>query len=112
MLGLARDYGLSMRMPDYSWIDPVQQQMLPTIDEVSFDSFRLDPANYAQLLLELHPGLSEWAVHPELGDAEARAIGSLGPDLQQSDYDFLVSADAHEMIHGEGITLLSYEPLK
>ena len=42
------------------------------------DSFRLDidgkAAAYAQLLRELPVGLSEWAVHPGLGNEQAQAI--------------------------------------
>jgi len=116
MLRLAHDYGLAMRIPDRPWIDQLQQQGLPTIDEVFLDSFTLDPAekaaSYAQLLHDLPAGLSEWAVHPGIDDAEMRAIGSLGPEVRQTDYDFLVSADARKMIHREGITLLSYKPLQ
>lgn len=116
MLRLAHDYGLAMRVPDRLWIDRLQQQGLPTIDDAFLDSFTLDPAekaaNYAQLLHDLPAGLSEWAVHPGIDDLEMRAIGSLGPEVRQTDYDFLISTDAHEMIRREGITLLSYEPLQ
>jgi predicted glycoside hydrolase/deacetylase ChbG (UPF0249 family) len=51
-------------------------------------------------------------VHPGFDDAEVRAIGSLGPRERQTDFDFLISAEAREMIQQEGITLLSYKPLQ
>jgi len=51
-------------------------------------------------------------VHPGIDDAEQRVIGSLGPEVRQTDYDFLISADAREMIDREGITLLSYQPVQ
>ena len=116
MLRLAQDYGLAMRVVDHPWIEKVQRQGLPTADYVFLDSYLLDTvdksARYAQLLHDLPVGLSEWAVHPGFDDAEVRAIGSLGPWERQTDFDFLISVEAREMIQQEGITLLSYKPLQ
>jgi predicted glycoside hydrolase/deacetylase ChbG (UPF0249 family) len=116
MLKLAKEYGLAMRAAGRPWIDKVQRQGLPTTDDVFLDSYLLDivdkPAQYAQMLRDLPVGLSEWAVHPGFDDAEVRAIGSLGPRERQTDYDFLISAEAREIIKREGITLLSYKPLQ
>jgi len=116
MLRLAHDYGLAMRVAERPWIDTVQRQGLPTNDYDFLDSFGLDTvdkaARYAQLLHDLPVGLSEWAVHPGFDDAELRAIGSLGPEVRQADFDFLISAEARELIQQEGITLLSYKPLQ
>lgn len=116
MVRLAQDYGLALRIPNRPWIDQLQRQGLPTIDHVFLDSSRLDPAGkaarYAQLLHDLPPGLSEWAVHPGIDDAEMRAIGTLGPAVRQTDYDFLISAEARQLIEREGIALLSYTPLQ
>ena len=116
MLRLARDYGLAMRAVDRPWIDKLQRQGLPTTDHVFLDSYGLETAEksarYAQLLRDLPVGLSEWAVHPGFDNAEMRAIGSLGPQVRQADVDFLISAQAREVIQQEGITLLSYQPLQ
>jgi len=116
MLRLAQDYGLAMRVAERPWIEKVQRQGLPTNDYNFLDSFSLDtvdkPARYAQLLHDLPVGLSEWAVHPGFDDAELRAIQSLGPEVRQTDFDFLISAEARAMIRQEGITLLSYKPLQ
>ena len=116
MFGLAKEYGLVMRAVDRPWIEKVQRQGLPTADHDFLDSFGLDTvdksAQYTQLLRDLPLGLSEWAVHPGFDDTELRAIGSLGPRVRQTDYDFLTSAHAREIIEQEGITLLSYEPLQ
>lgn len=116
MLRLAQEHGLAMRVPGHPWIDQLQRQGLPTLDRVFLDSFTLDPvdksARYAQLLHDLPVGLSEWAVHPGIDDAELRAINSLGPEVRQTDYDFLISPEASELIEREGITLLSYRPLQ
>jgi predicted glycoside hydrolase/deacetylase ChbG (UPF0249 family) len=116
MLQLAKDYGLALRVAGRAWINTVQRQGLPTNDYDFLDSYGLPTADksarFAQLLRDLPLGLSEWAVHPGFDDAEARAIGSLGPEVRQADFDFLISAEARAMIEREGITLLSYKPLQ
>lgn len=116
MLGLAKEYGLALRVFTRPWIEKVQSQGLPTNDYDFLDSYSLDtldkPARYAQLLRELPAGLSEWAVHPALGDAEFLAIEPNGRQFRQTDFDFLMSAEALQIIRQEGIILLSYEPLQ
>lgn len=116
MLGLAKEYGLALRVFTRPWIEKVQSQGLPTNDYDFLDSYSLDtldkPARYAQLLRELPAGLSEWAVHPALGDAEFLAIEPDGEQFRQTDFDFLMSAEALQIIRQEGIILLSYEPLQ
>ncbi len=116
MLRLAHDYSLAMRFTERPWIDKVQRQGLPTNDDDFLDSFGLDPADkaarYAQLLHDLPVGLSEWAVHPGLDDAELRALQPDGARVRQTDLDFTISAEAREIIQREGITLLSYKPLQ
>ena len=116
MLALAKDYGLALRVRGRSWIEKVQRQGLPTIDYDFLDSYLLGTvekaARYAQLLRELPAGLSEWAVHPGLDSAELRAIEPDGHQSRQLDFEFLMSAEAPEIIRQEGIILLSYEPLQ
>jgi len=115
-LGLAKEYGLAVRVAEQPLIDNVQRQGLPTDDHDLLDSFRLDTgdkaARYAQLLRDLPVGLSEWAVHPGLDDAELRAIQPDGARVRQTDLDVMISAQAREIIQREGITLLSYKPLQ
>lgn len=116
MLRLAKDYGLALRAAGRTWIEQLQWQGLPTNDHDFLDSFGLETidksARYAELLHNLPVGLSEWAVHPGVDDAELRAIGSLGPEVRQTDLDFLTSEEARTLIQQEGITLLSYKPLQ
>lgn len=116
MLRLAQEYGLAMRAVERPWIEKVQGQGLPTNDYDFLDSYGLDiaakSARYAQMLRDLPVGLSEWAVHPGFDDAESRAIGALGPQIRQTDFDFLISAQAREIVEQEGIVLLSYKPLQ
>jgi len=115
-LGLAKEYGLAVRVYERALIDTLQRQGLPTADHDLLDSFRLDTGDksacYAQLLRDLPVGLSEWAVHPGLDDAELRAIQPDGTRVRQTDFDFMLSAEAREIIQQEGITLLSYKPLQ
>ncbi len=115
-MGLAKEYGLALRVASHPYIDQVQSQGLPTDDYDLLDSFALSiddkSARYAQMLRELPVGLSEWAVHPSLGDAESQAIDPDGWPVRRADFDFLVSPQARAIIREEGITLLSYEPLQ
>ena len=115
-LGLAKDYGLALRVASQPFIDQVQGQGFPTADYDLLDSFGVGiddkPARYADLLRELPAGLSEWAVHPSLGSAEAQATDPDGWQVRRTDFDFLVSAQAREIVEQEGITLIGYEPLQ
>jgi predicted glycoside hydrolase/deacetylase ChbG (UPF0249 family) len=116
MLGLAREYGLALRLASHSWIEKLQSQGLPTTDYVFLDSYSLDPVNktsrYAGLLRELPAGLSEWAVHPGLDSAELLAIETGGNHIRQTDFDFLMSQQAKDIIREEGIILLDYRSLQ
>jgi predicted glycoside hydrolase/deacetylase ChbG (UPF0249 family) len=116
MLRLAREYGLALRVAGRSWIEKVQSQGLPTNDYDFLDSYLLDPvdksARYAQMLRELPAGLSEWAVHPGLDNAELLAIDPKGKHVRQTDFDFLMSQEAKDIVKEEGIILLDYRPLQ
>jgi predicted glycoside hydrolase/deacetylase ChbG (UPF0249 family) len=116
MLGLAKEYGLALRVVERRLIEKVQGQGLPTNDYDFMDSFRLDlvdkSARYGQLLRELPVGLSEWAVHPGLSNAELHAIQPGGVQVRQTDFDFLMSQTAQDIVKEEGIILLDYRPLQ
>lgn len=116
-LRLAREYGLAVRVAEHPLIEQVQRRHgLPTIDHQFLDSFRLEPtgkaARYAQLLRELPQGLTEWAVHPAVEDAELLTLEPEGKHVRQTDLDFLMSVEARQIIAEEGIILLSYAPLQ
>jgi predicted glycoside hydrolase/deacetylase ChbG (UPF0249 family) len=112
MLRLARAYGLALRVRGQAQIEKVQSQGLPTNDYDFLDSYLIDPihkaAHYAQMLRELPPGLSEWAVHPGLENAELLAIEPDGKHIRQTDFDFLISQEAKDIVKEEGIILLDY----
>mgnify|MGYP001174265971 CR=1 FL=1 len=115
-VGLAKEYGLALRVSDRPMIEALQHQGLPTNDYDMLDSYRLDivekSARYAQLLREIPVGLSEWAVHPGLGNAELQAIEPESWQVRQTDFDFLMSREARGIIQQEGIVLLGYKPLQ
>jgi hypothetical protein len=51
---------------------------------------------------DLPVGLSEWAVHPGLGNDESQAIDPDGWRVRRTDYEFLTSPEAREVIQEEG----------
>ena len=115
-LGLAREYGLALRVDAQPFINRLQRRGLPTADHDVLDSFTLDvegkSTRYAALLRALPAGLTEWAVHPGLGSADAQAIDPDGWRVRQTDLEFLTSPWAREIVQEEGIVLISYEPLQ
>jgi hypothetical protein len=115
-MALAQEYGLAVRV----WLDKGREELrrrgLPVIDHDFLDSFSLDidgkAARFAQLLRELPSGLSEWAVHPGLGDQESQAIDPGGWRVRRTDYDFLTSPEARELIRQEGIVVTDYRTVQ
>jgi chitin disaccharide deacetylase len=117
-LGLAREYGLALRVAERRRVEALQGRGLPTAEHGVLDSFALPPAGkaarYAQRLRALPAGLSEWAVHPGLDTAELRAMfaSEAGWEVRQTDFDFLVSPEARALVQAEGIILSDYRPLQ
>lgn len=113
---LAKEYGLALRVYDPPMIEKLQSQGLPTDDHDLLDSYDLDredkSARYIHMLRELPMGLSEWAVHPGLGNSESQAIDPGGWQVRQTDFEFLMSSAAREIIQQEGIILISYTSLQ
>jgi predicted glycoside hydrolase/deacetylase ChbG (UPF0249 family) len=93
-----------------------QSRGRPSNDHVFLDSYLLDPvtkaAYYTELLHKLPVGLSEWAVHPGLDNPELLAIESGGNHIRQTDFDFLTSQQAKDIVKEEGIILLDYRALQ
>ena len=116
-MSLAGEHGLAVR----AWLDPGRAQRLrrrglPVTDNGFLDSFRLaldgKAARYAELLRALPAGLSEWAVHPGLGDEESRALNPGGWRVRRTDYEFLTSPEARELVRREGIVLTDYRTVQ
>src|SRR4051812_17003603 len=115
-LDLAREYGLALRVGKGSSIAKVRQLGLPCNDHDILDSFSLDLTSkadqYVALLRALPPGLTDWAVHPGSDSSSARSIDPEGWPVRASDFAFLTSPQAREIIAEEDITLLSYASLQ
>ena len=115
-VALAMEYGLAVRV----WLEPGRRKLrrrgLPVVDHEFVDSFALDvdgkAARYAELLRDLPPGLSEWAVHPGLGDEESRSVDPGGWRVRRTDYEFLTSPEAAEIVRQEGIVLADYRAVQ
>ncbi len=114
-VGLAREYGLAVRVNAAASIERLQGQGLPTNDYDMMDSYRLETegktARYVQMLRGLPVGLTEWAIHPSLGNAESQAIDGGWP-VRKADFDFLISREARETVKEEGIILLDFRALQ
>lgn len=114
-VALAEEHGLAVRV----WGEAGRQKLgargLPVADHDLMDSFGLDlngkSARYAQLLRDLPQGLSEWAVHAGLGNEEAQAIDA-GWRVRSTDYEFLTSSEAREILRQEGIALIDYRAIQ
>jgi chitin disaccharide deacetylase len=110
-VALAQEYGLAARVWLVAGRQKARRRGLPVIDHDFLDSFSLDldgkSARYAERLRHLPAGLSEWAVHSSLGDAESQAIDG-GWRVRRTDYDFLTSTEAREIVHQEGIIVIDY----
>ncbi|MDX3605925.1 polysaccharide deacetylase family protein [Streptomyces sp. FL06-04B] len=114
-VALAAEYGLAVRV----WLEPGRQAMrergLPVTDNDFLDSFSLDiegkAARYAQMLRDLPAGLNEWAVHPSLGDKESQAVDD-GWLVRRTDYDFLTSPQAREVLQQEDIAVIDYRTIQ
>jgi predicted glycoside hydrolase/deacetylase ChbG (UPF0249 family) len=112
---LAAEYGLAVRV----WLEPGRRKMrrqgLPVTDNEFLDSFSLDiddkPTRYARLLRDLPAGLSEWAVHPSVGGEESQAIDS-GWRVRRTDYEFLTSPQARQLLQHAGIVVIDYRTIQ
>ena len=112
---LAKEYGLAARV----WLEPsrlkARQHGFPVVDHPFLDSFSLDvdgkSARYAELLHNLPTGLSEWAMHPALGNEESRAIDG-GWRVRRTDYEFLISPEAREILQEEKIIVMDYRTIQ
>ncbi len=115
-LRLAQEHGLALRVHYRSAAAQCHRVGLPTADHDVLDSYSLPtadkPARYAQLLRALPAGLSEWAVHPSLGDAEARAMEPDSWQVRKADFEFLTSPEARELLKEEGIILVDFRALQ
>lgn len=113
---LAQEYGVAMRVHDQQKAAALIAEGLPAVDQGVLDSYSLDvegkTERMLQLLRDLPVGLSEWAVHPSFGNAEAQAMEPDAWQVRKTDFDFLVSQQARRIIEEQGIILLDYTSLR
>jgi predicted glycoside hydrolase/deacetylase ChbG (UPF0249 family) len=113
---LAREFGLALRVHDRMHAQHCRAGGLPVADHDVLDSYHLGaerkPAVFAWLLRNLPPGITEWAVHPSLGNEEAQALEPDTWNIRRADLDFLTSPEASEILDEEEIVLLDYRPLQ
>lgn len=113
---LAREYGLAMRIHSRPTAETVRRKGLPVTDHDVLDSYHLGAVDkssrYVRLLRELPAGLSEWAVHPSLGNAEAQALEPDNWPVRRADFDFFMSHEARDIMDEEGIVLLDYRAVQ
>lgn len=115
-LALAQEYGVALRVYAQPFITQLQDQGYPTNDHPLMDSYDIDPADkaarYTQMLRALPVGLSEWAVHPGLGNGELQAIMPEWWPVRQTDYAFVISAAARQVVQEAGIILVDYSAVQ
>ena len=115
-LALAQEFGLALRVDAPASAERARQAGFITSNHGVLDSYSLATANksaqYVALLRDLPVGLSEWAVHPSLGDAEAQAMEPDEWQVRKADFDFLISSQAQETIAEEGIVLVDFRALQ
>jgi hypothetical protein len=115
VFGLAREYGLALRVGTPPDIDRVKEAGLPANMHPITDSYRLAVENkadtYSQMLRDLPPGLTEWAIHPGIGNEELKALSDTWV-IRQSDLDFFTSDEARQIIAEEGIQVVDYVNLQ
>ncbi len=116
MFKLAREYGLALRVRERPLIEKAQSYGLPANDYDFLDSYSIDTIGkldeYIRLLRNLPEGLSEWAVHPGLEDAELLGIDPDDAPIRQADLKCMLAASIRDVIQQEGITLISYKLLQ
>jgi predicted glycoside hydrolase/deacetylase ChbG (UPF0249 family) len=114
-LGFSRKNGLPLLAYYGPFIEKMRRRGYLTNDHDLMDSYDLDTvgkaARYARMLRALPIGLSEWALHPGVGNAELRAAMPSWR-VRQTDFDFVVSQEARAILQEEGIILVDYRALR
>jgi predicted glycoside hydrolase/deacetylase ChbG (UPF0249 family) len=114
-VGLAREYGLALRVNQAAFIKKLKDEGYAVIDHPDVDSFRLPTEGkaelYEKMLHELPPGISEWAIHPARETDELKSITDEW-QVRDADYRFFNSEQARQVIREEGIKVITYKELQ
>ncbi|MFN8009611.1 MAG: ChbG/HpnK family deacetylase, partial [Terriglobia bacterium] len=117
---LARQHGLAVRAHTQPLIEKLRQAGLPGNDHEVLDSYHIDSPHLAkgdklycfqQLLRELPPGLSEWAIHPGMESAELKAMEPTW-EVRKEDLRFLLSPESATVVRDSGVVILNYRTLQ
>ncbi len=118
-LDLAAEYGTAVRMWGADGRAELRRRGFAGTDRPFVDSFALGPIpapereeRFIRLLRELPDGLTEWAVHPGLGDAGARAVDPGGWPVRAGDHAAFTSADLAAAVHDAGVVLTDYSAVR
>jgi hypothetical protein len=80
------------------------------------DSYLIEPIGqqrrFTELTSALKPGLSEWAIHPGIANAEMLAIDPQSPGIRQRDHDYWTSGVARQALEAQDVTLVDYSALQ
>jgi chitin disaccharide deacetylase len=113
---LALEYGMAMRSHIASHQAHHRAAGRPSIEFGVLDSYGIPTDSkretFRALLRALPVGLSEWAVHPGVGNDESRAAEPGSWQVRALDYEFVLSAEAWAIIEDEGIVRMSYRDLQ
>ena len=110
-MALAGEYGLAVRV----WGEAGRQRVrgLPVVDHDFLDSFSLSldgkAERYARLLRELSGRAERVGCASGAGGRAVAGRRARGVAVRRSDYEFLVSAEARELIEEEGIFVIDYQ---
>jgi hypothetical protein len=86
------------------------------VDHPVLDSYGLPVEGrleqYLGLLRNLPVGVTEWAVHPGLGNDELRTMEPESWGIRRGDLDVVTSVEIREAIAAEGITLITWRDMQ
>lgn len=109
---LAREYAMTLRVHTNGHRAKCKVASLPTADHPMLDSYSMPSATkltqFSDLLRTLPSGITEWAIHPGADTPESRAVEPDSWQIRALDLEFVLSAEARQIVADEGIALLSY----
>jgi predicted glycoside hydrolase/deacetylase ChbG (UPF0249 family) len=113
---IAAEEGLAIRTHGRGIADRLRAEGRAVVDHPILDSYGLPVEgrleHYLGLLRDLPVGVSEWAVHPGLGNDELRTMEPESWGIRRGDLDVVTSEAIREAIAAEGITLITWREMQ
>jgi predicted glycoside hydrolase/deacetylase ChbG (UPF0249 family) len=114
--GLAEEYGLAMRTHGRGIADRLRGEGHAVVDQPIVDSYGIPVDGrmeaYLTLLRAMPAGVTEWAVHPGLGNDEHRTLEPDTWGIRRGDLDVVTSTAIRDAIAAEGITLITWREMR